>query len=115
LAWLQHYYAHVAPGSRAIVVVPASVVCRKVGRRIRAELVRRGVLTGLVALPVGMVASHAQPVHLWLLTRPASPDSAAALVRKVDLTANDPDRPLEPAADQVALVSRIDCSTRQWT
>jgi predicted DNA-binding transcriptional regulator AlpA len=108
LAWLQHCYAHVAPAGRAILVMPPSVAYRKAGRRIRAELVRRGILTQLVALPPGMVASHNQPVHLWSLARPASPDDAVSCVRMVDLTANDPDGPLEPTADQVVDVPLIE-------
>ncbi|GAA2914087.1 N-6 DNA methylase [Streptosporangium fragile] len=108
LAWLQHCYAHVAPGGRVIVVMPASAAYRRAGRRIRAELVRRGILTQLVALPAGMVASHVQPVHLWLLARPSSPDSAVSSVRMVDLTANDPDGPFEPTPDQVVDVPLVD-------
>ncbi|MFI6458664.1 N-6 DNA methylase [Streptosporangium amethystogenes] len=108
LAWLQHCYAHVAPGGRVVFVASASAAYRKAGRRIRAELVRHGVLTGLVALPAGMVASHAQPVHLWLLARPSSPDGAASFVRMTDLTANDPDGLFEPAPEQVVDVALID-------
>lgn len=108
LAWLQHGYAHLAPGGRAVVVMPASVAYRRAGRRIRVELVRRGILTQVIALPAGMVASHAQPVHLWMLTRPATATPAASTVRMVDLTGNDPDSPLEPAPHQVVDVPLID-------
>lgn len=108
LAWVQHCYAHVAPGGRAIVVMPASVAYRKGGRRIRAELVRRGVLTHVVALPAGMVVAHPQPVHLWLLARPVSSGSVSSTVRLIDLTDNHPSGPFEPMPDQVADVSRMD-------
>ncbi len=108
LAWLQHSYAHVEPGGRCIVVMPASVAYRKAGRRIRAELVRRGVLTQVVALPAGLAASHAQAVHLWQLARPTSADAGSRAVRMVDLTDNDPDGPLEPAPSQLADVPLID-------
>ncbi|MGH3950074.1 MAG: HsdM family class I SAM-dependent methyltransferase [Pseudonocardiaceae bacterium] len=108
LAWLQHCYAHTAPGGTAIVVMPASVAYRKAGRRIRAELVRRGILTQVVSLPAGMAASHAQPVHLWLLARPVSSELVSSVVRMVDLTANDPDGPFEPAPSQVADVPLIE-------
>lgn len=101
LAWLQHAYAHTAPGGRVLMVMPASVAYRKAGRRIRAELVRRGVLTQVVALPAGVAASHALPVHVWQLTRPTSAGDAATAVRLVDLTANEPDGPLDPAPHQV--------------
>ncbi|CAM5611026.1 N-6 DNA methylase [Streptomyces chartreusis] len=108
LAWLQHAYAHTVPGGRVLMVMPASVAYRKAGRRIRAELVRRGLLTHVIALPPGTAASHALPVHLWHLRRPRSPDDATVKVRMVDLTANDPDDPLEPEPDQTADVPLIE-------
>ncbi|MEU9223809.1 N-6 DNA methylase [Streptomyces massasporeus] len=108
LAWLQHAYAHTAPGGRVLMVLPASVAYRKAGRRIRAELVRRGVLTQIVALPSGTAASHALPVHLWQLRRPRTPGDAVTSVRMVDLTAVDPDGALEPDPDQTVEVPLID-------
>ncbi|MFD8522131.1 N-6 DNA methylase [Streptomyces capillispiralis] len=108
LAWLQHAYAHTAPGGRVVMVMPASVAYRKAGRRIRAELVRRGILTQVTALPPGTAAAHSLPVHLWQLRRPAAPDDAAGTVRMVDLTANDPDDPLEPRPEQITEVAQID-------
>ncbi|MES4881864.1 MULTISPECIES: N-6 DNA methylase [unclassified Streptomyces] len=108
LAWLQHAYAHTAPGGRVLMVLPASVAYRKAGRRIRAELVRRGVLTQIVALPSGTAASHALPVHLWQLRRPRTPGDAVTSVRMVDLTAVDPDGALEPDPDQMVEVPLID-------
>jgi hypothetical protein len=108
LAWLQHAYAHTAPGGRVLMVLPASVAYRKAGRRIRAELVRRGILTQVTALPSGTAASHALPVHLWHLRRPRTAGDAATSVRMVDLTAGDPDGPLEPASEQTAEVPLID-------
>ncbi|MEU9294851.1 N-6 DNA methylase [Streptomyces sp. NPDC048266] len=108
LAWLQHCYHHTAPGGRAVVVLPASVAHRRSGRRIRAELVRRGCVTALVALPPGLAASHALPLHLWLLSRPSSPGRAAGTVRMVDLTANSPDGPWDPQPHQEVEVQLID-------
>ncbi|BFO17229.1 hypothetical protein SHKM778_36170 [Streptomyces sp. KM77-8] len=61
LAWLQHAYAHTAPGGRVVMVMPASVAYRKAGRRIRAELVRRGILTQVTALAPGTAAAHSSP------------------------------------------------------
>ena len=106
LAWLQHAYAHTAPGGRTVMVMPASVAYRKAGRRIRAELVRRGILTQIVALPAGTATAHSLPVHLWCLVRPDG--EAAQTVRMVDLTANLPDGPLSPEPDQVVDIPLID-------
>ncbi|MGK5446675.1 N-6 DNA methylase [Streptomyces radiopugnans] len=110
LAWLQHAYAHTAPGGQVLVVMPASAAYRKAGRRIRAELVRRGVVRQVVALPPGTAASHALPVHLWCLRRPGSAGGADTnrTVRMVDLTGNSPDGILEPRPDQVAEVPLIE-------
>jgi hypothetical protein len=107
LAWLQHAYAHTAPGGHVVIVMPASVAYRKAGRRIRAELVRRGILTQVVALPPGTASSHALPVHLWTLRRPGSADAPPAMVRMVDLTANDPDGSLDPRTEQIVDVPAI--------
>ncbi|MFF7492642.1 N-6 DNA methylase [Streptomyces rubiginosohelvolus] len=108
LAWLQHCYHHTAPGGRAVVVLPASVAHRRSGRRIRAELVRRGCVTAVVALPPGLAASHSLPLHLWLLSRPSAPGRAAGTVRMVDLSANSPDGPWDPQPHQEAEVQLID-------
>ncbi|MFD8607346.1 N-6 DNA methylase [Streptomyces sp. NPDC059631] len=108
LAWLQHCYHHTAPGGRAVVVLPASVAHRRSGRRIRAELVRRGCVTAVVALPPGLAASHALPLHLWLLSRPSVPGRAVGIVRMVDLSANSPDGPWDPQPHQEAEVPLID-------
>jgi Type I restriction-modification system methyltransferase subunit len=108
LAWLQHAYAHTAPGGRVLMVLPASVAYRKAGRRIRAELVRRGALTQVIALPSGSAASHALPVHIWHLRRPRTLGDAVTSVVMIDLTASDPDGSLEPQPEQMAEVSLID-------
>ncbi|MFJ4666779.1 N-6 DNA methylase [Kitasatospora purpeofusca] len=108
LAWLQHCYHHTAPGGRAVVALPASVAHRRSGRRIRAELVRRGRVAAVVALPPGLAASHALPLHLWLLSRPSGPGRGTGIVRMVDLSANSPDGPWEPQPHQEAEVPLID-------
>ncbi|MET8184960.1 N-6 DNA methylase [Streptomyces sp. NPDC005246] len=108
LAWLQHCYSHTAPGGRALIALAPSAAYRKSGRRIRTELVRRGALASIVALPAGLATSHNQPLLLWELRRPSATDEAVRSVRMVDLTENDPDGPLEPAAGQVAHVPLID-------
>ncbi|WP_331452434.1 N-6 DNA methylase [Streptomyces sp. SS162] len=110
LAWLQHAYAHTGPGGHVLMVMPASVAYRKAGRRIRSELVRRGIVRQVIALPPGTASSHALPVHLWCLRRPEGPAGAEAnrAVRMVDLTGNSPDASLEPRPDQVADVPLIE-------
>lgn len=110
LAWLQHAYAHTAPGGWVLMVMPASVAYRKAGRRIRAELVRRGIVRQVVALPPGTATSHSLPVHLWCLRHPERGADATthSTVRMVDLTGNDPEGTLDPRPDQVAEVPLIE-------
>ncbi|MFF1912312.1 N-6 DNA methylase [Streptomyces sp. NPDC058239] len=108
LAWLQHCYSHTAPGGRTLIALTPSAAYRRSGRRIRTELVRRGALASIVALPAGLATSHNQPLLLWELRRPSTTDEAVRSVRMVDLTENDPDGPLEPAAGQVTHVPLID-------
>ncbi|GAA1635678.1 N-6 DNA methylase [Actinoplanes couchii] len=108
LAWLQHCYAHTAPGGRVVFVMPPSVAYRRAGKRIRAELLRAGIVEQIVALPPGMVASHAQPVHLWVLRRLPEGERPPSSVRMTDLTVADPDGPFVPDPAQVAEVPVID-------
>ncbi|MYR04449.1 MULTISPECIES: N-6 DNA methylase [unclassified Streptomyces] len=67
LAWLQHALAHLDDGGRAVLLIPAGVAARPSGRRIRAELLRRGTLRAVVALPSR--ASRAPGTHLWIVER----------------------------------------------
>ncbi|MCZ7422947.1 N-6 DNA methylase [Verrucosispora sp. WMMA2121] len=71
LAWVQHALAHLRAGGHAVLLMPPTVAGRRAGRRIRAELLRRGVLRAVVALPAGAAAPHGVPLHLWVLRRPA--------------------------------------------
>lgn len=70
LAWVQHCLAHLVPGGAAALLVPPAVASRASGRRIRAELLRRGALRAIIALPAGAVRPNHVPIHLWLLTSP---------------------------------------------
>ncbi|MFL1428146.1 MULTISPECIES: HsdM family class I SAM-dependent methyltransferase [unclassified Nocardiopsis] len=111
LAWLQHAYAHTEPGGQAAVVLSTSCAYRRTGRRTRAELVRRGLLTDVVALPAGLASAHSQPVHLWLLRRPAGADDTARSVRMWDLSGADPDGPWawpEEGWAEVPLIDLLD-------
>ncbi len=66
LAWVQHALAHLAPGGLAVVLMPAAAAARRPGRRIRAQLLRKGALQAVAAL--------AGPHQLWLLRPPGTPD-----------------------------------------
>ena len=87
LAWVQHALAHLAPGGLAVVLMPPAAAARRPGRRIRAQLLRRGALRAVIALP-----APSQGAHLWLLHSPSgmAPESV--------LTMTAPDYPVVLAA-----------------
>ena len=62
--------------------MPPTVASRRAGKRIRAELLRRGHLRAVVALPPGVAAPHGVPLHLWVLRRaaPEAPPPHRALL-----------------------------------
>ncbi|WP_433234715.1 N-6 DNA methylase [Actinomadura nitritigenes] len=72
LAWAQHALAHLVPGGLAVLLMPPAVAGRRSGRRMRTQLLRRGALRAVIALPDGP--------HLWLLRRPAGDRPAGLLV-----------------------------------
>ncbi|MFE8948104.1 N-6 DNA methylase [Streptomyces sp. NPDC007856] len=78
LAWVQHALARLADGGTAVLLMPPAAASRRSGRRIRADLLRRGALRAVVALPVGAAPPYSIPLHVWVLRRPdrtpASPE-----------------------------------------
>jgi SAM-dependent methyltransferase len=70
LAWIQHSLSHLAPGGYAVLALPPGTAERASGRRIRAELVRRGAVRAVIALPAGIAPPLHIGLHLWVLQRP---------------------------------------------
>ncbi|MFE7463675.1 N-6 DNA methylase [Streptomyces sp. NPDC057499] len=70
LAWVQHALARLRPGGTAVLLMPPAAASRRSGRRIRADLLRRGALRAVVALPAGAAPPYGIPLHLWVLRRP---------------------------------------------
>jgi hypothetical protein len=71
LAWVQHGLAHVRPGGRVVLRLPAAVASRRPGRRIRANLLRAGALQAVLA-----IEDETRPADVWVLHRPAPGDQA---------------------------------------
>ncbi|WP_042423569.1 N-6 DNA methylase [Streptacidiphilus anmyonensis] len=71
LAWVQHALAHAREGGTVVVLMPPAAASRRSGRRIRADLLRRGTLRAVIALPAGAAPPYGIPLHLWILRRPA--------------------------------------------
>jgi hypothetical protein len=93
LAWVQHALANLRPGGRAVLLLPPAVAARPSGRRIRAELLRRGALRAVIGLPPGAAPPHNLALHLWVLRRPP-PSQPADRLLVADLSAG---RQVEPA------------------
>jgi len=108
LAWVQHTLTHLAPGGLAVVLMPAVAAARRSGRRIRAELLRRGALRAVLAFA---------PNHVWLLRRPESAPATvlmaesadrAALVRAWQEYGDDPDHDEPGISRAVPVIDLLD-------
>ncbi|MYW01637.1 N-6 DNA methylase [Streptomyces sp. SID3343] len=71
LAWVQHALGHTRVGGRVLLLMPPAVAARGSGRRIRAELLRRGALRAVVGLPAGAAPPFGVALHVWILERPS--------------------------------------------
>ncbi len=87
LAWVQHCLAHLAPGGYAVLALPPGTAERASGRRIRAELVRRGAVRAVVALPSGIAPPLHVGLHVWVVRRPVQDEAAASTVLFLDAAA----------------------------
>jgi hypothetical protein len=68
LLWLEHALAHLQPGGRAYVVLPAGSLFRSGREReVRTELIRRGVVEAVVSLPAGTAQHTTVQLALWVL------------------------------------------------
>ncbi|MGW2055268.1 N-6 DNA methylase [Streptomyces sp. NPDC001840] len=90
LAWVQHALARLRPGGTAVLLMPPAAASRRSGRRVRADLLRRGALRAVVALPAGAAPPYGIPLHLWVLRKPVAgerPSPELLLVDTAELTA----------------------------
>lgn len=110
LAWVQHALTHVRPGGRVVLLLPPGVASRRSGRRIRAELVRRGALHAVIALPAGLDRLSTLPLHVWLLRRPDGDAPASLRVLVADMAdlgdQHGPDDQPHSLADETLRVVR---------
>ena len=90
LIWVQHVINHLAPEGRGYVILPNRSLFAK-GRegRVRAELLRRGCVEAIVALPGGLVSGTSIPVTLWIV-RPAPRGRVPYPVLLVDASGGQP-------------------------
>lgn len=70
-AWLQHVVAHLNETGRGYVLTPMGALFRTGEEgKIRTELVRRGCIEAIVALPGKLLPQTSIPLALWVLRRP---------------------------------------------
>ncbi|WP_153456999.1 N-6 DNA methylase [Streptomyces smaragdinus] len=84
LAWVQHALARLRDGGTAVLLMPPAAASRRSGRRIRADLLRRGALRAVIALPAGVAPPYGVPLHLWILRRPAARTAPPAALLLLD-------------------------------
>jgi SAM-dependent methyltransferase len=89
LAWVQHAVAALAPGGVAVLVLPPAVAARRAGRRIRAGLLRTGLLQAVAALPPGAAPPYGVSLHLWILRAKAKADTETGNESRAELTLID--------------------------
>lgn len=87
LAWVQHALARLREGGTAVLLMPPAAASRRSGRRIRADLLRRGALRAVIALPAGAAPPYGIPLHLWVLRRPGAAAQPAPHLLVVDTAA----------------------------
>lgn len=95
LAWVQHALARLRDGGTAVLLMPPAAASRRSGRRIRADLLRRGALRAIVSLPAGAAPPYGIPLHLWVLRKPTAggrPSHELLLVDTGDLSAAGRDK-----------------------
>ncbi|MBT2381158.1 N-6 DNA methylase [Streptomyces sp. ISL-111] len=93
LAWVQHALARLRTGGTAVLLMPPAAASRRSGRRIRADLLRRGALRAVIALPAGAAPPYGIPLHLWVLRKPGGELRPVPELLLVDTT-----DPAEPGA-----------------
>lgn len=101
LAWVQHMLARLRPGGIAVVLLPPGVAARRPGRRIRAELLRRGALRAVIGLPAAWAAPYGPAPHLWILRRPDLSSPAPNRVLFIDQSSAADIAVLDETADRI--------------
>jgi hypothetical protein len=108
LIWCQLAFEYVRPGGTAIVLVPYMAAVKGAGRRIRAEMLRSGVLRQVIALPQRMMRATGMPLQIWVLQRPVSRPTYTVVM--VDLSDTDRSQlPMDPDGWQAVFDDMARC------
>ena len=107
VAWARYALAHLKPGGRAVLALPPSAAAAPPGRQARAQLLRQGAVSAVIALPVAVAPPYV-PLHLWVLQRPdgeAGPGQLALFVEAVREIRSGVDYATSPAAGTMPAAS----------
>ncbi|MFF6888952.1 N-6 DNA methylase [Streptomyces sp. NPDC012421] len=99
-AWVQHCLARLRAGGRAGIIMPnkAGNSSHKADRAIRANLVERGCVECVIALPAQMFTGTSVPVSVWILRPATDPCENTLFLNARHMGAkNGPRRTLSPA------------------
>jgi hypothetical protein len=85
--WLSHVIHHLAPNGRGYVLLPTGSLLRSGNdARFRSELLRRGTVEAIVALPSGSLAATAVAPALWIVRPPTRTPEPVLLIDTTDAT-----------------------------
>jgi type I restriction-modification system DNA methylase subunit len=109
LLWLEHALAHLASDGVAYVVLPAGSLSRGARERdVRVELIRRGVVDAVIALPAGSAQHTSVSLALWILRGSPAPDRSILMVDTASTESSD----VRGLSREVT--DRIQRIVRQW-
>lgn len=106
LAWVQHCLARLREGGRAAIIMPnkAGNSGHRAEQSIRRNLVERGVVDCVVALPAQLFTGTAVPVSVWILRHPENPCDSTLFLDARHLGAKNGSRRVLSARDTESLL-----------
>ena len=118
-AWLQLAWSRLSDGGVATVLMPPSAAFSNNDRdaAIRREMIARGALLALVALPPSLFPRVSIAVHIWVLTRGKSfhpPADGADTVLFIDAGSLGKQLPRQPRTLTTADIAHISSRFLEW-
>ncbi|MGP4043529.1 N-6 DNA methylase [Streptomyces sp. 2A115] len=111
-AWLQHGMAYLRDEGRAVVVMPvkAGNSVNAAEREIRRNMIERGAVECVIALPPNLFSATPVPVALWFLRRTEQPSPEVLLVDARHLGTRQGNRNVLEANDRQVIMDAV----RPW-
>ena len=81
-AWMQHFVYHLSPKGKAAIVMHGGAASNKgqTESLIRKNLVLKGLVDCIIALPTQLFSNTTLPVHIWILNRSPKPEKSDILM-----------------------------------